>query len=314
MAQVQVIQPYESQSEELEKVAAYCRVSTNSKDQLNSYRTQIGYYTNAISQHPGWELVDIYADEGITGTSLEKRDEFKRMLRACREGRIDLILCKSVSRFGRNSVDVLRTIRALRERGIGVMFEKEGVDTRTMNSELILAFHSAFSQSESESIRENVRRGLHMAYAQGTVAIPSNTYGFCEDENGQIAIDTEQAQVIRSIYQWFLDGKSLQMIGEQLENQGISSPRGKEKWSLATIRSILSNLFSIYHPITIVLSPASIICCLCEIKRIVWSFRMRCNVSKRLSSIFSSIAEEASSNRIIGVFLTSARAIDILCF
>src|SRR5699024_7397105 len=125
--------------------------------------------------------------------------------RACREGRIDLILCKSVSRFGRNSVDVLRTIRALRERGIGVMFEKEGVDTRTMNSELILAFHSAFSQSESESIRENVLRGLHMAYAQGTVTIPSNTYGFCEGENGDIAIDPEQAQVIRSIYQWFLD-------------------------------------------------------------------------------------------------------------
>ena len=157
-------------------------------------------------------------------------------------GRIDLILCKSVSRFGRNSVDVLRTIRALRERGIGVMFEKEGVDTRTMNSELILAFHSAFSQSESESIRENVRRGLHMAYAQGTVTIPSNTYGFCEGTEGEIAIDPEQAPVIRSIYQWFLDGSSLQMIGKRLENQGTPSPKGKEKWSIATIRSILSNV------------------------------------------------------------------------
>ena len=124
-------------------------------------------------------MAGIYADEGITGTSMKHREDFKRMLRACREGRIDLILCKSISRFGRNSVDVLRTIRALRERNIGVLFEKEAVDTRSMNSELILAFHSAFSQSESESIRENVRRGLHMAYAQGTVTIPSNTYGFC---------------------------------------------------------------------------------------------------------------------------------------
>ena len=111
-----------------------------------------------------------------------------------------------------------------------------------MNSELILAFHSAFSQSESESIRENVRRGLHMAYAQGTVTIPSNTYGFCEGENGDIAIDPEQAPVIRSIYQWFLDGSSLQMIGKRLENQGTPSPKGKEKWSIATIRSILSNV------------------------------------------------------------------------
>ena len=128
---------------------------------------------------PAWKMAGIYADEGITGTSMKHREDFKRMLRACREGRIDLILCKSISRFGRNSVDVLRTIRALRERNIGVLFEKEAVDTRSMNSELILAFHSAFSQSESESIRENVRRGLHMAYAQGTVTIPSNTYGFC---------------------------------------------------------------------------------------------------------------------------------------
>ena len=124
-------------------------------------------------------------------------------------------------------MDVLRTIRALRERNIGVLFEKEAVDTRTMNSELILAFHSAFSQSESESIRENVRRGLHMAYAQGTVTIPSNTYGFCEGENGGIAIDPEQAQVIRSIYQWFLDGSSLQMIGKRLENQAL--PAQKER-------------------------------------------------------------------------------------
>ena len=224
------------------RVAAYCRVSTDSEEQINSYKNQLAYYTEKISGNPAWKMAGIYADEGITGTSMKHREDFKRMLRACREGRIDLILCKSVSRFGRNSVDVLRTIRALRERNIGVLFEKEAVDTRTMNSELILAFHSAFSQSESESIRENVRRGLHMAYAQGTVTIPSNTYGFCEGENGDIAIDPEQAQVIRSIYQWFLDGNSLQMIGKRLEGQGTPSPRGKETWSIATIRSILSNV------------------------------------------------------------------------
>ena len=224
------------------RVAAYCRVSTDSEEQINSYKNQLAYYTEKINSKTEWKFAGIYADEGITGTSMKRREDFKRMLRACREGRIDLILCKSVSRFGRNSVDVLRTIRALRERNIGVLFEKEAVDTRTMNSELILAFHSAFSQSESESIRENVRRGLHMAYAQGTVTIPSNTYGFCEGENGDIAIDPEQAQVIRSIYRWFLDGNSLQMIGKRLESQGTPSPKGKEKWSIATIRSILSNV------------------------------------------------------------------------
>ena len=224
------------------RVAAYCRVSTDSEEQINSYKNQLAYYTEKIGGNPAWKMAGIYADEGITGTSMKHREDFKRMLRACREGRIDLILCKSVSRFGRNSVDVLRTIRALRERGIGVIFEKEAVDTRTMNSELILAFHSAFSQSESESIRENVRRGLHMAYAQGTVTIPTNTYGFCEGAEGEIAIDPEQAPVIRSIYQWFLDGSSLQMIGKRLESQGTPSPKGKEKWSIATIRSILSNV------------------------------------------------------------------------
>ena len=224
------------------RVAAYCRVSTDSEEQINSYKNQLAYYTEKIGGNPAWKMAGIYADEGITGTSMKRREDFKRMLRACREGRIDLILCKSVSRFGRNSVDVLRTIRALRERNIGVLFEKEAVDTRTMNSELILAFHSAFSQSESESIRENVRRGLHMAYAQGTVTIPSNTYGLCEGAEGDIAIDPEQAQVIRSIYQWFLDGSSLQMIGKRLEGQGTPSPRGKKTWSIATIRSILSNV------------------------------------------------------------------------
>lgn len=223
------------------RVAAYCRVSTDSEEQINSYKNQLAYYTEKINSKMEWKFAGIYADEGITGTSMKHREDFKRMLRACREGRIDLILCKSVSRFGRNSVDVLRTIRALRERGIGVMFEKEAVDTRTMNSELILTFHSAFSQSESESIRENVRRGLHMAYSQGTVTIPSNTYGFCQGENGDVAIDPKQAQVIRSIYQWFLDGSSLQMIGKRLESQGTSSPRGKETWSTATLRSLLTN-------------------------------------------------------------------------
>lgn len=223
------------------RVAAYCRVSTDSEEQINSYKNQLAYYTEKINSKTEWKFAGIYADEGISGTSMKHREDFKRMLRACREGRIDLILCKSVSRFGRNSVDVLRTIRALRERGIGVMFEKEAVDTRTMNSELILAFHSAFSQSESESIRENVSRGLRMAYEQGTIQIGPNLYGFRKGQNETVEIDEEKAAVIRQIARWFLDGDSLHTIADKLAQRHIPSPKGKETWSTPTIRSILSN-------------------------------------------------------------------------
>lgn len=223
------------------RVAAYCRVSTDSEEQINSYKNQLAFYTEKINNKGEWKFAGVYADEGITGTSMKHREDFKRMLRACREGRIDLILCKSVSRFGRNSVDVLRTIRALRERGIGVVFEKEGVDTRTMNSELILAFHSAFSQSESESISGNVRWGLRKAYENGTIAIGPNLYGFRKGQNGGVEIDEEKAKVIRQIARWFLDGNSLHTIADKLAQRQIPSPKGKDIWSTPTIRSILSN-------------------------------------------------------------------------
>ena len=223
------------------RVAAYCRVSTDSEEQINSYKNQLAYYTEKINSKMEWKFAGIYADEGITGTSMKHREDFKRMLRACREGRIDLILCKSVSRFGRNSVDVLRTIRTLRERGIGVMFEKEAVDTRTMNSELILAFHSAFSQSESESISGNVRWGLRKAYENGTIQIGPNLYGFRREKDGPVLIDEEKAAVIRQIAQWFLDGDSLHTIADKLAQRHIPSPKGKDTWSTVTLRSLLTN-------------------------------------------------------------------------
>lgn len=234
------IEPGKSSHHKL-RVAAYCRVSTDSEEQINSYKNQLAYYTEKINSKTEWKFAGIYADEGITGTSMKHREDFKRMLRACREGRIDLILCKSVSRFGRNSVDVLRTIRALRERGIGVMFEKEAVDTRTMNSELILAFHSAFSQSESESISGNVRWGLRKAYENGTISIGPNLYGFRKGQDGGVEIDEEKASVIRQIARWFLDGDSLHTIVDKLAQRHIPSPKWKDTWSTATLRSLLTN-------------------------------------------------------------------------
>ena len=221
--------------------AAYCRVSSEKDEQLNSFEVQVSYYTEKINSKTEWKFAGVYADEGITGTSMKHREDFKRMLRACREGRIDLILCKSVSRFGRNSVDVLRTIRALRERNIGVLFEKEGVDTRTMNSELILAFHSAFSQSESESISGNVRWGLRKAYENGTISIGPNLYGFRKGQDGGVEIDKEKATVIRQIARWFLDGDSLHTIADKLAQRHIPSPKGKDTWSTVTLRSLLTN-------------------------------------------------------------------------
>ena len=172
MAQVQIIQPYQPQSEELEKVAAYCRVSTDSKDQLNSYRTQIGYYTNFIAQHPGWELVDIYADEGITGTSLEKREEFKRMLADCRAGKISRILVKSVSRFARNTLELIETTRELKELGVVVVFEEQGIDTAQMLGEMQLTLLAMAAQEESTSISKICggasRRGWKVAHLSRT--------------------------------------------------------------------------------------------------------------------------------------------------
>ena len=231
------VEPGKSANQKL-RVAAYYRVSTDSEEQINSYKNQLAYYTEKINSKTDWKFAGIYADEGITGTSMKHREDFKRMLRACREGRIDLILCKSVSRFGRNSVDVLRTIRALRERNIGVLFEKEAVDTRTMNSELILAFHSAFSQSESESISGNVRWGLRKAYENGTISIGPNLYGFRKGQDDGVEIDEEKATVIRQIAQWFLDGDSLHTIADKLAQRHIPSPRGEGAGSTSTLRRV----------------------------------------------------------------------------
>ena len=188
MAQVQIIQPYQPQSEELEKVAAYCRVSTDSSDQLNSYRTQIGYYTNFIAQHPGWELADIYADEGITGTSLEKRDEFKRMLADCRAGKISHILVKSVSRFARNTLELIETTRELKDLGVVVVFEEQGIDTAQMLGEMQLTLLAMAAQEESTSISKNMRWSIQKRMDAGTYLGNTAPYGY-RLEDGQLKIE-----------------------------------------------------------------------------------------------------------------------------
>lgn len=239
MAQVQVIQPYQPQSDALEKVAAYCRVSTDSKDQLNSYRTQIGYYTNTIAQHPGWELVDIYADEGITGTSLEKRDEFKRMLADCRSGKITRILVKSVSRFARNTLELIETTRGLKDLGVVVVFEEQGIDTAQMLGEMQLTLLAMAAQEESTSISKNMRWSIQKRMDAGTYLGNTAPYGY-RLEDGQLKIEETEATVVRRIFEMRLSGMGQVAITQELNRKRIQ-PRDGKPWTVYRVRYILSN-------------------------------------------------------------------------
>ena len=239
MAQVQIIQPYQPQSDALEKVAAYCRVSTDSKDQLNSYRTQIGYYTNFIAQHPGWELVDIYADEGITGTSLEKRDEFKRMLQDCRAGKITRILVKSVSRFARNTLELIETTRELKDLGVVVVFEEQGIDTAQMLGEMQLTLLAMAAQEESTSISKNMKWSIQKRMDAGTYLGNTAPYGYRLEE-GQLKIEETEAAVVRRIFEMRLSGMGQVAITQELNRQGIQ-PRDGKPWTVYRVRYILSN-------------------------------------------------------------------------
>lgn len=239
MAQVQIIQPYQPQSDALEKVAAYCRVSTDSKDQLNSYRTQIGYYTNFIAQHPGWELADIYADEGITGTSLEKRDEFKRMLQDCRAGKISRILVKSVSRFARNTLELIETTRGLKDLGVVVVFEEQGIDTAQMLGEMQLTLLAMAAQEESVSISKNMKWSIQKRMDAGTYLGNIAPYGYRLEE-GQLLINEAEASVVRRIFEMRLAGIGQVAITQELNRQGIL-PRDGKPWTVYRVRYILSN-------------------------------------------------------------------------
>lgn len=224
------------------RVAAYCRVSTEEEEQQSSYEAQCTYYTDKIMTNPEWTMAGIFADEGITGTSTKKREDFNRMIRKCRQKKIDLILTKSMSRFARNTLDSLKYIRALKELGIGIIFEKENINTLEMDTELIITFMSAFAQSESESISANVRWGKRQAMKEGKTSVNfKKLYGYFLDSEGNPRVDSDKAEVIRGIFNRYLQGASLRMIRQELEAAGIPNPAGSEKWGIDQIRSILSN-------------------------------------------------------------------------
>ncbi len=222
-------------------VAAYCRVSTDSEDQLQSYEAQVSYYTDHICKNPKWHFAGIYADEGITGTAVNKRERFKDMIKDCEKGKIDLILTKSVSRFARNTVDSLSYVRKLKAMGIGVFFEEQNIDTLTTDSEMFIGLYSVMAQSESENISANIRWGIQQRMKNGSYAFNYKTYGYRKGEGGEPEIVPEEAEVVRKIFRMYLDGATVDTIAQYIKENGIANRKGQTDWGRETIRLMLSN-------------------------------------------------------------------------
>lgn len=224
------------------RVAAYCRVSTEYEEQESSYETQVAHYTSYIKGNPEWELVDVYADDGISATNTAKRDAFNRMIEDCHAGKIDMILTKSISRFARNTVDCLKYTRDLKALNIAIFFEKENINTLDAKGEVLLTIMAALAQQESESLSANVRLGIQFRNQQGKVQINHNWFlGYTKDENGKLIVEPEQAKVVQRIYREYLEGSSLLQIRRGLEADGVKNGAGHTRWHETNIKQILTN-------------------------------------------------------------------------
>lgn len=224
------------------RVAAYCRVSTEFEEQESSYDVQVEHYTNYINSNPDWEMVEVYADDGISGTNTKKRDEFNRMIEDCKAGKIDMILTKSISRFSRNTVDCLKYTRELKDMNIAVFFEKENINTLDSKGEVLMTIMAALAQQESESLSANVRLSIQFRNQQGKVQINHNWFlGYTKDEDGKLVIVPEEAAIVQRIYAEYMDGKSFLQIKRSLEADGIKNGAGHKKWHESNIKQILTN-------------------------------------------------------------------------
>lgn len=223
-------------------VAAYCRVSTDEEKQLGSFENQIEYFTNLINANSTYRLVKIYSDEGISGCSTKHRIGFNEMIGDCESGIIDLIITKSISRFARNTQDSLNYTRKLKDMGIGIYFEKEGINTLESSGELLLTLFSCFAQEESRSISENTAWGIRSKFKQGIPHINSKILlGYDKDDSGALVINEEQAAVVRRIYRMFLEGFSLKSIARILNAENIPGVHGKARWCAVTVCRLLEN-------------------------------------------------------------------------
>ena len=224
------------------RVAAYARVSTDNEEQLTSYEAQVDYYTNYIQGRDDWEFAGVYTDEGITGTNTKKREGFKSMVADALAGKIDLIITKSVSRFARNTVDSLTTIRSLKEHNVECYFEKENIWTFDGKGELLLTIMSSLAQEESRSISENCTWGQRKRFADGKVTVPFKRFlGYDMGPDHNLVVNPEQAKLVKRIYGMFLQGQSPFQIARTLTEEGIPSPGGKDHWNPSNIKSILTN-------------------------------------------------------------------------
>lgn len=224
------------------RVAAYCRVSTDSEEQASSYEVQVAHYTQFIQKNPEWELAGIYADDGITGTNTKKREEFNRMIQDCMDGNIDMIITKSISRFARNTLDCLKYIRELKEKNIPVFFEKENINTMDSKGEVLLTIMASLAQQESQSLSQNIKLGLQYRFQNGEVRVNHSRFlGYTKDEEGNLIIEPAEAKVVKRIYREYLEGASLLQIGRGLEADSILTGAGKTKWRPETLKKILQN-------------------------------------------------------------------------
>ena len=222
------------------RLATYCRVSSDSADQLHSFAAQIRYYSEYAKNHPEYELADIYADEGITGTEMKKRDELNRLITDCKKGKIDRVIVKSVSRLARNTEELLVLLRLFKDLGVSVYFEEQGIDTDKLNMEMIVTFPGMAAQQESANISGNMRWSYQKRMQSGDFNCTYPAYGF-DLKSGQMTVNENEAAVVRRIFDLYLQGSGMQIIADILNKDGIPRRYGHTKWRVSTIKYILHN-------------------------------------------------------------------------
>ena len=242
MAKIIRKEPTKQIVEKKKRVAAYARVSRDTEKLMHSVSAQISYYSNLIQRNPHWEYAGVYADEGITGTSMENREEFKRLIKDCEAGKIDLILTKSVSRFARNTVDLLKTVRHLKDLGIEVQFEEQNINTLSGDGELMLTILASFAQEESESISQNIIWAKRKQFEKGIMSNTAVPYGYRFDPEKRIpVVFDDEAKIVKEIFDDYLSNLSIYQIARKLNDAGIPSPKGS-KWIPGNIRRTLINI------------------------------------------------------------------------
>ena len=241
-AQVSVTDRRRHKAVDRKRVAAYCRVSTDSEDQLNSYRSQVKYYTDKIGENRDWMMAGVYADEAITGTQVSKREGFQKMINDCMDGQIDMVITKSISRFARNTLDTLKYVRMLKEKNIAVFFEDENINTLSMDGELLLVVLSSVAQQEVENISSNVKKGLAMKMSRGEIVGFAGALGYDYDpDTKSLSVNEEEANIVRYIFKRYIEGMGAHVIARELEQMGALTGRGSKTWHDTTVLGIIKN-------------------------------------------------------------------------